>query len=114
MEDPMLEQVDAQRGCDPVGSPRWSSLLLKDCTLWERPTLEQLVKNCSPWEGFMLEKLVEDCLLWEGPHAGAREECEESSPEEEGAAETTCDELTPTPIPRPPVPLWGRRERNWE
>ena len=28
-------------------------------------------------------------------------------PEEEGAAETTCDELTTTPIPRPPVPLRG-------
>ena len=28
-------------------------------------------------------------------------------PEEEGAAETTCDELTQTPIPRPPAPLEG-------
>jgi len=26
-------------------------------------------------------------------------------PEEEGAAETMCDELTVTPIPRPPLPL---------
>ena len=26
-------------------------------------------------------------------------------PEEEGAAETTCDELTATPVPRPPAPL---------
>jgi len=33
-------------------------------------------------------------------------------PEEEGAAETTCDGLTVTPIPRPPVLLGGRRERN--
>jgi len=33
-------------------------------------------------------------------------------PEEEGAAETTCDELTVTPIPRPPAPLEGRRQRN--
>jgi len=33
-------------------------------------------------------------------------------PEEEGVAETTCDEQTITPIPHPPVPLWGRRERN--
>jgi len=32
--------------------------------------------------------------------------------EEEGAAET-CDELTVSPIPCPPVPLGvGRRERN--
>jgi len=30
-------------------------------------------------------------------------------PEEEGAAETTCDELTITPIPCPPAPLRGRR-----
>ena len=28
-------------------------------------------------------------------------------PEDEEAAETTCDELTTTPIPRPPVPLRG-------
>ena len=28
-------------------------------------------------------------------------------PEEERAAETTCDELTITPIPRPPAPLGG-------
>jgi len=34
------------------------------------------------------------------------------SPEEEGTAETTCDELTVTPIPHPPAPLGGRRERN--
>jgi len=33
-------------------------------------------------------------------------------PEEEGAAEATCDEPTVTPIPRPPAPLGGRRERN--
>jgi len=33
-------------------------------------------------------------------------------PEEEGAAETTCDELTITTIPYPPVPLGGRRQRN--
>ena len=34
-------------------------------------------------------------------------------PEEEGAAETTCDELTTTPIPNPPAPLGvGRRQRK--
>ena len=32
-------------------------------------------------------------------------------PEEEGAAETTCDELTPTPIPRPSVPLGDKVEK---
>jgi len=50
---------------------------------------------------------VEDCLLWEGPHVGAGAECEE-----EGVAETKCDYLTATPIPRPPAPLRGRRQRN--
>jgi len=30
-------------------------------------------------------------------------------PEEEGAAETTCDELTAVPIPHPPALLAGRR-----
>ncbi|KAM9590862.1 uncharacterized protein ACIBXB_005912 [Morphnus guianensis] len=92
------------RTCDPTGDPCWSSVLLKDCTPWKGPMLEQFVKNCSPWEGPTFKKFMEDCLLWEGPHAGAGEECEE-----EGAAETMCDELTATPIPCPPVPLRGRR-----
>ncbi|KAK4832494.1 hypothetical protein QYF61_023541 [Mycteria americana] len=47
------------------------------------------MKNCSLWEGLTLEKFMENCLSWKGPHTGAGEECEESSPEEEGAAETT-------------------------
>jgi len=33
-------------------------------------------------------------------------------PEEEGAAEPTCDELTVTPILHTPAPLGGRRQRN--
>jgi len=39
---------------------------------------------------------MEECLPWDGPYSGAGEECEE-----EGAAETTCDELTTTPFPVP-------------
>jgi len=38
------------------------------------------VKNCSLWEDPTLEKVVENCLSWERPHAGAGEECEESFP----------------------------------
>jgi len=45
---------------------------------------------------------MENCLPWEGPHTGVGAVCEE-----EGAAETTCDELTATSIPRPPVLLGG-------
>jgi len=52
---------------------------------------------------------MEDCLLWEGPHTGTREECEE-----EGAAETTWDELTAIPVLRPPcaVPKEEKVEKN--
>jgi len=84
-----------------MGDPRCSSLFLKDCTPWEGPFLEQFMKNCSRWEGLTLEKFMEDCLPWEGPHTGAGAECEE-----EGVAETMCDELTTAPIPHPPAPLW--------
>ena len=70
----------AGRTCDPMGDPCRSSLFLKDCTSWKGSTLEQFVKNCSPWEELLLEKFMEDCLPWEGPHGGAVEECEESSP----------------------------------
>ena len=68
------------RTCDPVGDPRWSSLFLKDCSPWEGPTLKQFMKNCGLREGLTLKKFVEDCLPWEETHAGAGEECEESSP----------------------------------
>ena len=34
-------------------------------------------------------------------------------PEEEGAAETTCDGLTATPIPHPAVPLEGGGGREF-
>ncbi|KAK4826180.1 hypothetical protein QYF61_006042 [Mycteria americana] len=96
------------RACDPVEDPCWSSLFLKDCTLWKGPMLEQFVKNCSPWEELMLEKFVEDCLLWEGSHAGAGEESEG-----EGTAETMCDELIATAVPRLPLPTWGE-EIHWK
>jgi len=60
-----------------VGDPRWSSLFLKDrslwkgpmqrhvvksCTPWKGPTLGQFVKSYSPWEGLTLEKSEENCL----------------------------------------------------
>jgi len=80
----------ASRTCDPAGDPRCSSLFLKSCSLWE---------------GLMLDKFMEYCLPREGPHAGVGEECEE-----EGVAETTCDELTTTPIPHFPSPCAAQGE----
>jgi len=52
----------AGRDCDPMGDPCWSGLFLKDCTLWEGPTLGHFVKSCSLWEGLTLEKFVKNCL----------------------------------------------------
>jgi len=91
-----------------MGDPRWSSLFLKDCSPWEGPTLGQFMKSCSPWEGLMLEQFLEDCLHGRDPTL-EQKSARSPSAEEEGAAETTCDELTVTPIPHPPVLLGGRR-----
>jgi len=81
----------AGRTCDPVGDPHWSSLFLKDCTLWEGP---------------MLERFMDDCLQWMRPHSPLLLQCEE-----EGAAETTCDELTTTPHSPSPCTAW---EWGWK
>ena len=62
------------------GAHAGAGLLAGLVTPWKGPMLEQFMKNCSLWEGLTLEKFMEDCLPWEGPHAGAGEECEESSP----------------------------------
>ncbi|GAB0208755.1 AN1-type zinc finger protein 5-like [Grus japonensis] len=81
VEDLTPEQVEKPKGgCDPVGSLRWSKLLAGPVDLWRKePTLEQGKSGRSP------------------------------PPEDEEAAETTCDELTVIPIPCPPVLLGGRR-----
>lgn len=48
MEDPMAEKVDMpEGGSDPMGSPYWLCLFLEDCTLWDRPVLEQSMKRGS-------------------------------------------------------------------
>jgi len=74
------------RTCELTGDPHWSSLFLKDSTLWKEHTLEQFMKNCSLWDRLTLEKFMENCLPCEGPHTGTGEGCED-----EGAAET-CDD----------------------
>jgi len=102
-EEPMPRQVFWQDFW-PMSHLHWSSLFLMYCGPWKGPTLEQFMKRSSLWEEPPSDQFVEDCLLWEGHHAGAGEESEE-----EEAAERTCDELTVTPIPHPPVPLGGKR-----
>jgi len=44
----------------------------------------------------MLDKNMKDCLPREGSHTGEKEQYEEDE-----EAETTCNELTTTPIPLP-------------
>ncbi|KAJ7403871.1 hypothetical protein WISP_148783 [Willisornis vidua] len=67
------------------------------------PMQEQVC--CSLWEGLILEMFMKDCLSWKGPHAGSGKSVKRPSPEEEGVAETMCNELTTAPISHPPVPL---------
>jgi len=105
----------AGRACDPVGDPRWSSLFLKDCTLREGLMLGQFVKSCSLWEGLSCWRSLwrtvsceRDLMLEQGQRVRS------PIPEEEGGTETTCDELTPTPIPRPSAPLGGEEGEKGE
>jgi len=79
-------------GCDPVGSPRWSRFVGRTCDPVGDP-------HWTVSHG-------RDPTLDQGQSVRS------SPPEEEGVAETTCDELTAAPIPRPPVLLGGRRERK--
>ena len=77
------------------------------------PTLEQVdvpEGSCDPMESPCWSRLLSAAVApWEGPHTGAEEEHEE-----EGVAETTCDELTATPAPCPPALRGGRRWRSQE
>lgn len=49
--------------CDPMRDLCWSSWILKDCTPWKGPTLEQFLKSCNLWEGPILEKFMKDSIL---------------------------------------------------
>jgi len=100
------------RVCDPMGDSRWSCLFLKDCTLWEGTHAGAAHEELQPvgrtHAGEVCGELSceRDLTLKQGKSMRS------PPPEEEGASETTCDELIVTPIPRPPAPLGGRRERN--
>ena len=80
----MSEQVNVPEGsCDPMESLCLGTLLSAPVALW---------RGAHAGAGLLAGPVAP----WEGPHAGAEEEHEE-----EGAAETTCDELTATPAPCP-------------
>jgi len=81
-----------------VGDPRWGSLFLKDCTLETHAGAAHGKDSC--WRH--LWRIVShgrDPKLEQGKTVSS------PSPEEEGAAEMTCDELIANPIPQPPALL---------
>ncbi|GAB0186393.1 EH domain-containing protein 4 [Grus japonensis] len=77
----------AGRTCDPMGDRSWRNLVLKDCTPWKGPMLEQFAKNCgkdSGWRSLWRTVSCErDPMLEQGKSVMS------PPPEEEGAAETT-------------------------
>jgi len=95
----------AGRACDTMGDPRWSSLCLSDCTPWKGLHTGAVCEELQPLEGLTLGKFVDSCLHERDPTLETRKSVRSPPPEEEGVAETTCDELTVTPTPCPPVLL---------
>ena len=110
VEDPTPEPVDAPKdGRDSVAKPVLEQSVPEGLQPMERThagtDLEELQPSGRTHVGEVPGGLSP---VGETPH-WSRRGVRSPPPEEEGAAETTCDELTPTPIPRPPVPLgWGR------
>ncbi|OPJ67041.1 hypothetical protein AV530_016965 [Patagioenas fasciata monilis] len=97
---------------DLMEDPRWTSLFLKDCTLWKGLTLGQFMKTeanrkdprwRSSWRTVYHGR---DPMLEQGKRVRI------APLEEEGAAETTCDKLLAIPIPCPPSLLGGRENRG--
>ena len=100
-EEPSPEQGDApEDGHDSMG----------------KPVLEQSVpEGLQPMGGTHSREVCEGLCPVGGTPRWGRGGVRSPPPEEEGAAETTCEELTPTPIPRPPAPPGGggRENREW-
>lgn len=69
------------------------------------PTLQKFMKDVERTQG---GEGHEGFLPWVGPQVSG-EECGDPPTEEEGAAQTTCDEPTKIPIPHPSALL-----RNWK
>ena len=69
----------------------------------------QFVKSCSPWEAPTLQQVMETVSRERDPTLEQGQSVRGPPSEEEGVAETTCDELTTAPMPHPSAPLGGRR-----
>jgi len=96
-----------------VGDPGWNSLLLKDFTPWKGPTLGAVCEELQPVGRTHVGEVCGELSPVRTTFTLKQGQSVRSlPPEEKGAAETACDELTVTPIPCPPAPLGWRRERN--
>lgn len=91
-------------------SPRWSGLLAGRVDPWrEWPTLRLNGRTCDPVEGsaaaavYSPQRGPTAVSCRRDPTLEQEERVESPPPEEEGAAESTCDELTATPIPPYPA-----------
>lgn len=71
------------------------------------------MKNCSPWERFTLEKLWRSISSGKNPTLEQVRSVRSPPSEEEDAAEKMCDKLTAA-IPCVPAPLTGRRDTTQE
>jgi len=107
-----LEQA-LNRTCGPMerGAHAGAGLLAGLVTPWAGPTLEQPVPEGLNPVGRThigevcggLSPVRGNFMLKQGKSVRS------PPPEEEGAAETMCDELTAASIPSPPVPLGEKR-----
>ena len=98
----------AGRAYDPMGDPHWSSLFLKDCTLWEGTHAGAVHEEMQPVGRSHVGEVCGELSPMRGTFTLEQGQSVRSLPPEgQGAAETMCDELPITPIPRPPVPLRG-------
>lgn len=95
------------RTVDPTGDPLLEQPNPKGLHAVESTHAGAVHEELNPWEELTLEKFVDNCLCWERPENGAVEDWEESSLEQEAAAETAWGELTIVPSLYPPVLLHG-------
>jgi len=93
----------AGRACEPMGDTCWSSLFLKDCTPWKGPTLGQFYNSCTRAKDPQWKSLWRTVSRERDPTLEQPQSVRSPCPEGQGAAETTCDELTAAPIPRIPL-----------
>ncbi|KAM9590901.1 uncharacterized protein ACIBXB_005936 isoform 1-T2 [Morphnus guianensis] len=101
-------------GCDSMGKPVLEQFVTEDQPA-ERTHAREDREELQPAERTHVGEVCEGLSPVGGTPRWSRGRVRSPSPEEEGAAETMCGELTPTPIPCSPTPPGGggRENREW-